>query len=316
MTYRSGNGPPDVRKRLQVRARLLDEANDATDRSWNSRRNSRRDTARLRATAARTAAQYDTFADIYGAWSETAPTAQSNRRFYVEAYVAAGGPVVELGVGDGRIAVEAAARGCRVIGVDASPVMLRRCRKRAEQAGVGDRIELVETDFRTFRIDEPAALVTLPYHSIGHLTSLPAQRQMALQVFSQLQRGGRFIFDDFAMTPDAVARMRQVQLRAAYPSADGTDNLLWVTSVVDEKTRSIEVITWEDHFTAEGRPEWRRYRRLELSWLDPDHARMLLLGAGFTIDACLGSFDGTPFSMDTAADQIWIARKPGWESAP
>ena len=114
---------------------------------------------------------------------------------------------------------------------------------------------------------------------------MPAQRQMALQVFSQLQRG-EFIFDDFAMTPDAVARMRQVQLRAAYPSADGTDNLLWVTSVVDEKTRSIEVITWEDHFTAEGRPEWRRYRRLELSWLDPDHARMLLLGAGFTIDAC------------------------------
>jgi len=264
-----------------------------------------------RPSAAGPAAQYDSFADIYGVWTETAPTAQSNRRFYVEAYLAAGGPVVELGVGDGRIAVEAAARGCRVIGVDASPVMLRRCRKRAEEAGVGDRIELLEADFRTFRIDEAAALVALPYHSIGHLTGMPAKQQVTHHVFSQLRPGGRFIFDDFLMTPDTVARMRQVQLRAAYPSAAGTDILLWVTSRVDEKTRSVEVITWEDHFTADGRPEWRRYRRLDLSWLDPDQARRMLLGAGFTIDACLGRFDGTPFSMDTAAEQIWIARKPG-----
>ncbi len=261
--------------------------------------------------AARPAAQYDSFADIYGVWTETAPAAQSNRRFYVEAYLAAGGPVVELGVGDGRIAVEAAARGCRVIGVDVSPVMLRRCRKRAEEAGVGDRIELLEADFRTFRVDEAAALVTLPYHSIGHLTSMPAKQQVAHHVFSQLRPGGRFIFDDFLMTPDVAVRMRRVQLRAAYPSAAGTDILLWVTSSVDETARSMEVITWEDHFTVDGRPEWRRYRRLDLSWLDPDHARMLLLGAGFTIDGCLGSFDGTPFSMDTAVEQIWIARKPG-----
>ena len=261
--------------------------------------------------AAEPAAQYDCFADIYGVWTETAPTAQSNRQFYVEAYLAAGGPVVELGVGDGRIAVEAATRGCRVIGVDVSPVMLWRCRKRAEAAGVGDRIELLETDFRTFRIAEPAALVTLPYHSIGHLISTRAKQEAVRRVFSQLRPGGRFIFDDFVMTPDVVARMRQVQLRAAYPSAAGTDILLWVTSRVDDKARSMEVITWEDHFTTDGRPEWRRYRRLALSWLDPEHARMMLLGAGFTIDACLGRFDGTPFSMDTAAEQIWIARKPG-----
>lgn len=257
------------------------------------------------------AAPYDSFADIYGVWTKTSPAAETNRRFYVEACLAADGPVVELGVGDGRIAVDAAARGCRMIGVDASPVMLRHCRERAEQARVGDRIALIEADFRTFRLDEPAALVTLPYHSIGHLTSMETRRQAVHQVFSQLRPGGRFIFDEFVMTPDAAARMRQVQRRAAYRSADGADILLWVTSTVDEQARLIEVVTWEDHYTAEGRPGWRRYRRLELSWLDPDHNRMLLLGAGFTIDACLGDFGGTPFSADTAAEQIWIARKPG-----
>ena len=48
----------------------------------------------------------------------------------------AGGPVVELAVGTGRIAVPTAAAGIRVIGVDSSPGMLEVCRQRAELAGV------------------------------------------------------------------------------------------------------------------------------------------------------------------------------------
>ena len=55
--------------------------------------------------------EYDRFADIYQVWTDTAPSAQANLAFYVDAYVNETGPVVELGVGDGRIAVAAAARG-------------------------------------------------------------------------------------------------------------------------------------------------------------------------------------------------------------
>ena len=57
-------------------------------------------------------AEYDIFADIYPAWTGSAASATASLPFYVEAYLAADDPVVELGVGDGRIAVEAARRGC------------------------------------------------------------------------------------------------------------------------------------------------------------------------------------------------------------
>lgn len=265
------------------------------------------DTSRARP---RPTSEYDAFADIYDLWTETAASPDQNLPFYVDAYVSTEGPVVELGIGDGRIGVEAASRGCHVIGVDTSTVMLRRCRERSRRAGVEDRLTLTVADFRNFTLAKPAALITLPYHSIGHLLTVAAKRQAVERVFSQLRPGGRFIFDDFVVTPDRIARMRQVQLRAAYRSPVGTNVMLWVTSSVDESTRRFTVITWQDDFNAQGMLEWRRYRRLSLSWLEPDESRMLLEEAGFVIEQCLGDFTGSEFSRDDAAEQIWIARKP------
>ena len=268
--------------------------------------------------------EYDRFADIYGVWTETASSTHANLPFYVDAYVAAEGPVVELGVGDGRIAVQAAMRGCHVIGVDASTAMLDRCRTRATQAGVADRIELRRADFRDFTLAEPADLIALPYHSIGHLTTLDDKRRALRQVFAQLRPGGRFIFDDFLMTPALMAHMRQVQLRAMYPSSSSTatssgasvassteqDTLLWVTSLVDEPSQSFTVVTWEDRLHPDGRLDTRCYRRLSLSWLLPTQARQLIEDSGFDVEACFGDFQRTPFAETTAVEQVWIARKP------
>jgi len=256
------------------------------------------------------ASEYDRFADIYQVWTDTAASTRANLAFYLDAYLNATGPVVELGVGDGRIAVAAAARGRSVIGVDLSPAMLERCRLRAQDAGVLDRLTLINADFRSFHLEAPAGLIALPYHSLGHLATLDDKRRAVAQVFSQLRPGGRFVFDDFFMTPTLIHHMRQVQLRAEYRSATGADTLLWVTSLVDEASQSIKVMTWEDELDADGTLIQRRYRRLSLSWLEPSQALALLTGAGFEIEAHYGDFDRTPFSEITAHEQVWIARKP------
>ncbi|MDA1183119.1 MAG: class I SAM-dependent methyltransferase [Acidobacteria bacterium] len=255
--------------------------------------------------------EYDDFADIYQVWTDTAASAQANLEFYLDLYREAVGPVVELGVGDGRIAVPAACRGQDVIGVDLSPAMLERCRARAMAAGVLDRLAFVCEDFRRFQLDVPAGLIALPYHSLGHVLSLEDKRSALAHVFSQLEPGGRFVFDDFYVTPALVDQMRKVQLRATYRSSGDIDTLLWVTSLVDEASQAMTVVTWEDFLDTDGVLMRRRYRRLHLSWLDPSQARSLLTEAGFVIDACYGGFDRTPFSEATAREQIWIARRPG-----
>ena len=255
-------------------------------------------------------AQYDRFADIYRTWTDTAASTSANLAFYCDTYVAAERPVVELGVGDGRIAVEAALRGCRLIGVDASRAMLALCREHAETAGVADRLRLVEGDFRGFQLDEPAGLVALPYHSLGHLTTVEEKRRALAHIFGQLRPGGRFVFDDFLMTDALMTHMRQVQLRAAYRSPDGAERLLWVTSLVDEASQRITVVTWEDALDRDGRLDQRQYRRLALSWLTPEQAAGLLRETGFDVESCWGDFAGTPFDAATATEQVWMARRP------
>lgn len=253
--------------------------------------------------------EYERFADIYSVWTSTAPSARANHSFYVELYGSADGPVVELGVGDGRIAVDAATRGQHIIGVDSSPAMLALCRERAASAGVNDRLTLIEADFRTFQLPEPAGLIALPYHSIGHLQSLDDKRQALRQVASQLRPGGTFVFDDFVMTRERLERLQQVQLRAAYTSSDGQDVLLWVTSLVDAAAQTLRVVTWEDALDSQGVLQQRRYRTLSLSWLEPDQTRDLLAETGFVVEACYGDFERTPFRQESAVEQVWIAHK-------
>ena len=76
---------------------------------------------------------YDAIAELYDPWSASVV---EDVGFYLEEARRAGGPVVELGVGTGRIAVPIAADGIRVIGVDSSRRMLDVCARRAALAGV------------------------------------------------------------------------------------------------------------------------------------------------------------------------------------
>src|SRR5262247_2242428 len=82
---------------------------------------------------------YDPIARIYDPWSRSVT---EDIGFYVEHAVASGGPVVELAVGTGRIAVPIAEAGIEVIGIDASPGMLAVARETAAAAGVEDRLDL------------------------------------------------------------------------------------------------------------------------------------------------------------------------------
>src|SRR5438093_12232234 len=77
---------------------------------------------------------YEAFAAIYDDWSshmtEDVP-------FYVELAREADGPIVELAVGNGRVAIPVAREtGRTVIGIDRSPAMLAEARVRAETEGV------------------------------------------------------------------------------------------------------------------------------------------------------------------------------------
>lgn len=254
------------------------------------------------------AAAFDPFAEIYDLWVESAPVTRRNAPFYVEEYLRARGPVVELGVGTGRIAVEAAQRGRAVIGVDGSPRMLERCRERVRAAGVEALVTLVQADLREFSLPELAGLVAIPFHTIGSLLGDDDKRACLRRIHAHLAPGGRLVFDHFVFDAALAARTAGTpHLRAEARDAAGRPLLLWVCNRYDLERRLIRIVAWTDAVEADGRAE-RRHRFLDLSWIEPERMRALLEETGFEVEALHGDFERRPFVAGASAHQVWTAR--------
>src|SRR5215469_7048768 len=133
----------------------------------------------------------ETFADRYEEWSAEMTT---DVAFYVGLARAAEGPLVELAVGNGRVAIPVArATGRPVIGIDTSPAMLAQARAGAAAAGV--RLDLRESDMRDLALDEPAALIYCPFRALLHLPSWADRRRTFERVAASLRPDGRFAWD-------------------------------------------------------------------------------------------------------------------------
>lgn len=254
--------------------------------------------------------EYDDWADIYDIWVESAPVTRENLAFYVREYLNTSGPAVELGVGNGRILVEAAQQGKAMTGVDYSAQMLELCRRQAATAGVLDRLTLIQGDFRDFVLPEPAELITIPFHTIGHLVSLEDKRDGLRHIWSQLAPGGRLIFDHFVFDPESVRRHSHLALRAETTDpTTGRDVLLWTINRYDMDAQSIRIIAFTDELDGDGVLLQRRYRRAGFSWIEPEQARALLEGTGYRIEALYGDFQGGAFTAESPR-QVWVARRP------
>jgi SAM-dependent methyltransferase len=230
---------------------------------------------------------YDAIARLYDPWSRSVT---EDVGFYVDLAVEDGGPMVELGVGTGRIAIPTAIQGVRVIGVDSSPGMLEVCREVARSAGVADLLDLRVGDLRDPPVDERVRLVTCPFRAFLHLHD-DAERLQALRAARDLlEPGGRLAFDVFEPGRDDIEDTHGRWLEREPGIFERAD---W-----DEQERRLTLsVRGESGATT-----------MELSWLSPVEWRRLLDEAGFEVEACHGWFDRRPYSG--GEDSVWIARRP------
>ena len=203
--------------------------------------------------------------------------------------LAAGGEVVELAVGTGRIAVPTALAGAQVIGIDSSPGMLAVCAERAREAGVAERLDLRLGDLRRPPVDERVPLVTCPFRSYLHLRD-DEERVEALRAARELLRpGGRLVFDVFTPSREDIEETHGRWIERE-PGID--ERADWD---LERQTLTLSVRGTGGEST------------MTLWWLEPERWNPLLAEAGFSVDACYGWFDRTPY--DGGEDTVWIAHR-------
>jgi SAM-dependent methyltransferase len=232
---------------------------------------------------------YDLIADLYDPWSRSVT---EDVGFYVAEARKAGGPVVELGVGTGRIAIPIAEKGVQVIGVDSSAEMLAACRRRALAAGVEDRVDLRLGDLReppVTALDGPEA-VLCPFRSYLHLRDDGARRQALRAVHALLPTDGRLVFDVFEPKPDDIADTHGRWLEREPGIFERAD---W-----DEEARTLTLSVRDDAAQA----------TMQLAWVSAAEWQQLLEETGFEVEACYGWFDRSPY--DGGEDMIFVATRP------
>ena len=149
------------------------------------------------------ASWYDAWADRY---DDRTTEVAADVAFYVELAREADGPLVELAVGTGRVAIPVArATETPVVGIDSSPGMLAQARRRADEAGV--ELDLREGDMRELELEEPAALIYCPGRSLLHLPTWSDRRRCFERVAASLRAGGRFAWNAFAFDHHVAAEL-------------------------------------------------------------------------------------------------------------
>ena len=228
---------------------------------------------------------YDAWADRY---DERTADVVADVAFYVGLARDADGPLVELAVGTGRVAIPVAqATGSRVIGIDSSTGMLAQARVRAAEAGV--ELDLREGDIRELEIDEPAALIYCPGRSLLHLPTWADRRRCFERVASSLRPGGRFAWNAFAFDHHIAAAIDGQH-------SDGTPGLPVPHTLHYSVSDNRADIALDEGGTG------------SLWWATKNEWLGLLDVAGLHLEALYGGFGGEPLD-DDSREYVFVARR-------
>ncbi len=115
------------------------------------------------------------------------------------------GPVLELGIGTGRIAVPLAAQGLRVDGIDISAPMLEQLRSRPG----GEALQVTLGDFADVPIDGSYRLVFVVFNTFHNLLTQEDQVRCFENVAAHLEGGGFFLIE--ALSPAFLYKLRNNQ---------------------------------------------------------------------------------------------------------
>ena len=230
------------------------------------------------------------FADVYDEWYAGITDVATTVATLLE--LAGDGPVLELAVGSGRLAVPLARAGAprsvRVTGIDTSAAMLARLSAH-DPDGL---VTAIEGDMVADLPGGPFTLAFVAYNSLFNLTAAGDQAACFAAVAARLTPGGRFVVEAFV--PDE-------------PFRDGDDvavRTLTADRVVLAVTRNRAVDqSAEGQFVefvgAPGAAATVRLRPWAIRYATPAQLDAYAAAAGFELDQRWEDFAGTPFTADS-----------------
>lgn len=215
--------------------------------------------------------------------------------------------VTDIGCGTGTLAIELAAQGHQVVGLEPARVMLDRARSKEG----ANRVTWIH-GYADLLPDDSADLVLMVAHVAQYFTTDEAWAEVLRHAYRHLCPGGHLAFESRNPAARAWDGWTAEATRTTYPHPDGGSFTSWVqVEGVEQPSDEVggeprgPVVTHRGHTVLDdahlASPETLRFRtRAELE--------ESLAAAGFEVLETAGDWDGSPATSDSP-EHIVLARK-------
>ena len=229
----------------------------------------------------------DAFADVYDRWYATVTDGPATARF-VAARCGAG-PVLELGVGTGRLARPLLDVGVELVGLDASAAMLARC------AAVVGPLPLIRADMAALPLrtgpGRGFGAVLVAFNTLFNLPTAQAQRGLLAELAPLLAPDGAVIVEalDAAVLAGTAGRSVGPGGGSAREGPQGSPDSVTVAATdVDPAAQTITGVHLElDDGSVRARPWFLR-------WATVAELDRFALDAGLALVERCADWDGRP----------------------
>jgi SAM-dependent methyltransferase len=190
------------------------------------------------------------------------------------------------------VLVPLARAGVRLTGVDISPAMLARARAKVDEAGLSERVELVEADATTLRLPGRYRLCFIALNSFMHWTRPESQAQTLRRILEHLQPGGLLALDLFNPHPELLddADGRVVHDFTRPGPGQGAVSTRFHSQRVDAGRQLLEITFFYDEQGADGLLR-RTVAPFELYYFTRREIELLLTSSGYAVENVYGSYE-------------------------
>jgi SAM-dependent methyltransferase len=223
--------------------------------------------------------------------------------FFLEMACQAGGPVLDLGCGSGRITIPLAQNDIDITGLDVVSGLLAQARQKSP----GLAIDWVEGDGRTFQLNRQFNFIFAAGCVFQHLLTRPDQEAMLARIREHLTENGRFATGLFFPHPEQLEDVPEEQEWFSYTTVDGRD--VDVSGIEHyDPLRQVKVETAVRRWTDENGKTITREAPLALRYIYPQEMEALLHYNGFTILNVYGHWDRSPLTAESRM-MIYVCQK-------
>ncbi len=221
-----------------------------------------------------------------------------DRSFYLELARTAGGPVLEVACGSGRILIPCLQAGVSIDGIDNSGAMIEALLCKAAALGLHPRVH--QADMRDFALPDRYALIFIAFNGFVHALTTEEQLKTLQTCRDHLMPGGKLVFNTFYPGLEILAGAQGVPVfehEARHP-ATGLPVRIYDTRTLNRVEQiqysSIEI----QELDAEGQLKASHRSETSMRWTFKPEMELLLRVSGFSHWRICGSFDGRPLTRE------------------